>query len=64
VVRSVPDEVMLREMTSHERTWDAYGLGYRMKNARETIDQGSSYNRDCVKNLIAHDPGTPEAVSD
>jgi hypothetical protein len=28
-------------MTSQERTCAAYGLGYRRKNAKETIDHGS-----------------------
>lgn len=41
VVRSEPCGVTSREMTSHERICDAYGLGYRRRYARETMDQGS-----------------------
>jgi len=53
VVVSVPDGVGEREITSQETTWDAYGFGYRKKKARETIDQGSSYQKDWVKKRIA-----------
>lgn len=36
-----PEGLKLRDITSHEATCDAYGFGYRKKNARETMDQGS-----------------------
>lgn len=45
VVSSDPVDENSREMTSQESTWDAYGFGYRKKNARDTIDQGSLDNR-------------------
>lgn len=41
VVTSVPEGLNVREMTSHDATCDAYGFGYRKKNARETMDHGS-----------------------
>jgi len=44
-------------MTSQERTWAAYGFGYRRKNAKETIDHESSYKNDCEKNFMGNDPG-------
>lgn len=38
---SVPEGVKSLEITSQDVTWAAYGLGYRRKKARETMDQGS-----------------------
>ena len=45
VVRRLPAGETVREMTSHERMWDAYGLGYRRKYASETMGHESLHHR-------------------
>jgi hypothetical protein len=41
VVTRLPEGVVALEITSQETTWDAYGLGYLRKYAKDTMDHGS-----------------------
>jgi hypothetical protein len=63
VVTRLPDGVTSRESTSQDIMCDAYGLGYRRKYARETIDQESLHEvadgmcetvnlRLCIQNIL------------
>lgn len=50
---SVPVGLNVREITSQEATCEAYGFGYRKKNARDTMDHWSLHEQLIPRDLRA-----------